>query len=126
MQNIFWRQLSRLQLAVAVISFLIQPGRGETSSLLIGSTVTSTGLHAQSSALANLIDGSSYKAYVRTDDLIGPPIAGYLDYSKWFRIDLGSPKNVVTVNIVDYATSFAQQQTFGETYICVGDDPLEP
>ena len=73
-----------------------------------------------------MIDGSSYKAYVRTDDSIGPPIAGYSDYYKWFRIDLGSSKNVVTVNIVDYATSFAQQQTFGETYICVGDDPLEP
>ena len=53
--------------------------------------------------MTNAMDGSSYKAIVQLDSAIGPPAPGYLNYSKWFKIDQGSIRLVVTVYLLEYA-----------------------
>ena len=59
-----------------------------------------------SSSLDNLIDGSSYKALVWLDPSNTSPVTGYPAYSKWFMIDQGSPRLIVTVYLLELITEF--------------------
>ena len=98
-------------LYVFMVSSLFQLARSETSPYCRPYTCTvtcSSGLLNVSSKISSLIDGSSFKALVSTDAAIVPPAAGYLNYSKWFKIDQGSPRLVVTVYLLHFAIRFDQ------------------
>ena len=83
--------LKRMLLILALFSSLSKPVRSETSPYCRLNTTCSVSCSANfytlSSFLSNLIDGTSYKASVTTLPTIGPPAAGYLNYSIWFKID---------------------------------------
>jgi hypothetical protein len=101
MRNRVWHVFQRF-LLLHIVAELFKPVKSETSSFCATCTVTCSNLYsAGSSALTHLID-HSYKSYVVADAVIGPPVAGYANYSQWFRIDQGVAMTVVTVFIVNF------------------------
>ena len=102
MPKINWCKFYALLLVVIMIGQLITSVICETLSFRNTATVLET-VHPGSSAKENLID-RKYKARI----FQGTAIGSYNDYSKWFTIDQGSSKTVVTVLIVQDASDFSR------------------
>ena len=110
MKNRILMLLQRVLFLIVLASSLFQLGYSETSPYCrpaICTVTCSTGLYDGpkwvSSSIDNLIDGSSYKAIVWLDHTSASPAPGYPAYSRWFKIDQGAPRLVVTVYLLEFA-----------------------
>ena len=106
-------------LTLLIISRLIKPLCGETSSFLDNASVSSSSLSNTLSTTDNkhLID-NTYKSLLLTEPpdytIVLIPSEPYisLKYYYWFRIDLGISRYVDTVFIVTYANN--RSMIFGD------------